>query len=183
MPPSISSGPPLSSRAVLIIGALSLACLALTAALAFEVAGGEAPVALDTPVAVVPVEEPSSSAPAAVFPDDPEPIPADLLTSLELAAEEPLDVELDRFLDALHHGFGVSSARVEPTLRPYAFRLAGRLNVRGATYLVRVIAPDAALADARTDALRRLFDAAGVVPGRLRLEAERGAPALTAAPA
>jgi hypothetical protein len=171
-----------------VIGALALACLALVAALAFEATAPEPPLALDAPAvaamqAAVPEAAPAPSAPEAVFAAEPEPIPTALLTALEQAAEEPLDVELARFLDALQYGFGASSAQVEPTLRPYAFRLAGRLNVRGGSFVVRVAAPDLALAEARAEALRRLLDAAGVVPGHLRVATARGAPTLTAEPA
>jgi hypothetical protein len=192
LPRPVPSGPPLPSRAVLAIGALALTCLALLAALALEAAEREAPLALDGPsslegppgaAAALAAPRPPAPAPGAVYPDEPEPIPAGLLAVLEQAAEEPLDVELARLLEALLHGFGESSVQVEPTLRPYAFRLAGRLNVRGGAYVVRVAAPDPALAEARAETLGRLFEAAGVVPGRLRVVARRGVPALTAEPA
>ncbi|HLT47048.1 MAG TPA: hypothetical protein VK002_07455 [Rubricoccaceae bacterium] len=194
MPPRVPSGPPLSSRAVLLVGALALVCLALFAALLFEAAEpGQPALALDGPapataagggVARPATDRPAASAaPDVVFADDPEPIPSGVLTALEQAAEEPLEVELARLLDALQHGFGERSVQVEPTLRPYAFRLAGRLNVRSVSFLVRVSAPDPALAEARAATLRNLFEAAGVAPGRLTIVPRRGAPVLLAEPA
>jgi hypothetical protein len=162
----------------------------LAAALSFEAAEPTAPaVALDGPAgaaeaATLPVADAAApeDLPEAVFPDEPEPIPSGVLTALERASEEPLDVELARLLDALQYGFGERSVQVEPTLRPYAFRLAGRLDVRTAAFRVRVAAPDPALAEARAATLRRLFEAAGVAPGRLQFAARRGAPALLAEP-
>jgi hypothetical protein len=173
-----------------MIGALALACLVLFAALLFEAAEPDAPaLALDGAAAAAPAARPVAgpavpqNPPDIVFPDEPEPIPSGVLTALEQATEESLDVEMTRLLDALQHGFGERSVQVEPTLRPYAFRLAGRLNVRAASFRVRVAAPDPALAEARAATLRRLFEAAGVAPGRLQIAARRGAPALLAEPA
>jgi hypothetical protein len=177
---------------------LALACLALFTTLLMESAAPAPPAlvldgASGADRAEAPTARPVSAAPRdahasratfdVVFTDEPEPIPSGMLTALERAAEEPLDVELARLLDALQYGFGERSVRVEPTLRPYAFRLAGRLNVRPVPFRVRVAAPDPALAEARAGTLRNLFEAAGVAPGRLAFVARRGAPALLAEPA
>lgn len=133
------------------------------------------------PITAPSTDEPSGNeAPDRIYPADPQSIPATVLAALEQAAEEPLEVELSRLLDALQFGFGESSIQVEPTLRPYAFRLAGRMNVRGGSFRVRVGAYDEALARQRAESLRRLFEAAGVVPGRLQFSPRSGAPGLTA---
>ncbi len=187
MPSRISSGPPLPSRAVLAIGGLTLLCLTLVTALLFAAdADGEERVRLDAPVAgaahlqaapvATPPEEPA--VPRTVYAAEPEPIPAGVLAALEQSAEEPLETELARLLDALQYGFGESSVEVEPTLRPYAFRLAGRLNVRGGAFRIRVGAYDGALARQRAETLARLFEAAGVAPGRLQFQPRTGAPGL-----
>ncbi|MDX1419318.1 MAG: hypothetical protein R3181_05075 [Rubricoccaceae bacterium] len=187
MPSRIPSAPPLSSHGVLFAGAFALGCLVLSATLLFEMAGPAQPaLSFDAAVLTVGASEASpedaAEAPQAVFLDDPDPIPASVLTALERAAEEPFETELTRLLDALQYGFGERSVQVEPTLRPYAFRLAGRLNVRTGSFRVIAGAPDPALAEARAATLRNLFATAGVAPGRLTVVARAGAPALRAEP-
>lgn len=188
LPSRIPSTPPLSSHGVLFAGALALVCLVLSATLLFEMAGPTQPVlSFDPPALAIGTSSPepegaAGALPVAVFSDDPMPIPTGVLTALEQAAEEPLEAELTRLLDALQHGFGEQSVQVEPTLRPYAFRLAGRLNVRMDSFRVIAGAPDPALAEARAATLRNLFATAGVAPGRLTIVARRGAPGLRAEP-
>lgn len=171
------------------IGVLTLACLALLAALMFTAAERiEAPaLRLEAPVAATADDAPSADSPGAAvnpaaFPAEPHAIPTTLITALEQAGTEPLEVELERLLGALQHGFGETSVQIEPTLRTYAFRLAGRLNVRPSSFRVRVTAPDGALARARAESLRRLFAAAGVVSGRLAFQPRTGLHSLTIEP-
>lgn len=118
-----------------------------------------------------------------VFDAESHPISSGVITALEQAAEEPLDVELSRLLDAIQQGFGESSIQVAPTLRPYAYRLAGRMNIRPGAYRVRVAAPSEELAIARAEVLGRLFEAAGVVTSRLTFVPRTGIHSLTADPA
>ena len=94
-----------------------------------------------------------------------------------------LDVELSRLLDAIQQGFGESSIQIAPTLRPYAYRLAGRMNIRPGAYRIRVAAPSRNLAEARAQVLGRLFESAGVVSSRLTFVPRSGIHSLTADPA
>ncbi|NNF59411.1 MAG: hypothetical protein HKN04_14340 [Rhodothermaceae bacterium] len=191
VPSRIPSGPPLPSRAVLLIGGLALLCLVLLATLTFAVSNADAPsLALDAPpdpVAAARLDATTTRSPQrteagsdAVYAAEPNAIPTGVLTALEQASEEPIEVEFNRLLDAIQHGFGESSVQIEPTLRPYAARIAGRLNVRPVSFTVRVAAPDRALAQARARALGRLFDAMGVVSSRLSFTPRAGAPGLSA---
>ena len=181
---------PLPSYAILAIGGLSLVCLGLLAVVAWNVEQTTAPpLHLDgpgasstpppEPIEPLPLEEPTHTS---AFDTEPQRIPNDLVIDLELAAEETIDVELDRYFEAVLHGFGESSAQIEPTLPTYAARLAGRLNAQSVSYHIEVTAPDSALAAARAESLRRLFEAKGVVSERLLFTAERGAPGLTVVP-
>lgn len=171
--------PPLPSYAVVLIGGLSLLCLALAAALTVAVQDA-------TPVAAAPpVEqaEPAPDAPAAAaldasFTAEPSPIPVDLLTRLEEASEEPLDIELSRLLDAIQHGFGRRSVQLEPTLRSYVYRMSSRFEWNPDSFRVAVTAPDGDLAAARGATLERLFDDA-VASGRLQVGTGVGPHALT----
>ena len=92
-----------------------------------------------------------------------------MLTRVEDAASEPLEIELGHLLDAIQTGFGERSAQLEPTLRPYVFRIAGRLSVRTETFRIAATAPDLALANARALTLRRLLDMAGVTASRVAI--------------
>ena len=217
----VTSGPPLSSRAILALAGLSLLSLALLAALVLVTAsapatysrvsvsggGGEptwsgaeeggAPAlpAPQSPAPELPAAEPlapeaSGATPpaadatitdslAAAFPADARPIPVAMLTRLEDAVEEPLEDEMDRLLAAVQTGYGEQSARVEPTLRPYVFRIAGRLSVRTEAFRITATAPTLALAQTRADGLRRLFLNAGVTEPRLTIGAAAGPHALT----
>ena len=127
-----------------------------------------------------PAEAPNN---AAVFTAESSPLPASVITALEQASEEPLDVELSRLLDAIQQGFGESSIQIAPTLRPYAYRLAGRMNIRPGAYRVRVAAPSESLAEARAQVLAHLFETAGVVSSRLTFAPRSGIHSLTAEPA
>ena len=176
-----------------------LFCLALFMALALESnrTADESQLQLDVPaertadqeigsapdegvMAEAPAEAPHT---AAIFTAESAPLPASVITALEQASEEPLDVELSRLLDAIQQGFGESSIQIAPTLRPYAYRLAGRMNIRPGAYRIRVAAPSRNLAEARAEVLGRLFESAGVVSSRLTFVPRSGIHSLTADPA
>ena len=189
--PAPADRPPMPSWGIALVGGLSLVCLALTAALALAVAEPDrieaAPPPADTPSAAAPAAVPSAPAelPAAPptvspasFPADPAPIPVDLLTRLEEASDEPLDVELSRLLDAIQHGFGQRSTQLEPTLRSYVYRMASRFEWNPDAFRVAVTAPDPGLASARAALLERLFEDA-VAAGRLEVGTGVGPHALT----
>lgn len=190
----VTSGPPLPSAAVLAIAGLALTCLALVAALvlssadrpveyqsAVAVPGIPAtatPPDAESAAAAAPEASGESDAPApsrtqtvavdsllAAFPAEPRPIPTGVITRIEAAETEPVAIELGHLLDAIQTGFGTQSAQLEPTLRPYVFRIAGRLSVRAEPLRIAATAPDGALAQARAATLRRLFDLAGVSTG------------------
>ncbi len=176
--------PTVPSYAILVIGGLVLMCLALTAALATSLS---APAERPEPVLTVgradrpaPPPEPPAVATAvpASFPAEPVPIPVELLTQLEAASEQPLDVELTRLLDAIQYGFGTRSARLEPTLRSYVYRMSSRFEWNPGSFRVAVSAPTADLAEARSALLADLFPDA-VAAGRLRLATTVGPHTLT----
>lgn len=103
------------------------------------------------------------------------------LTTLERAAAGPLDGELDRLGPALQAAFGAASTEIAPVLRPYVAHAAGRMNVQPTPFRLAVSAPDAALAAARADALRRAFEGAGLTADKLTVTASAGPPAVTIA--
>lgn len=192
----LPDGPRLPSWAIVTIGALALLTLSLAAALA---------VTLDAPPPALPPDAASAGASAdadaeagraqvsnptadtgdapspADFPAEPSPIPVDLLTRLEEASNEPLDVELTRLLDAVQHGFGRRSARLEPTLRSYVYRMASRFEWNAEAHRIAVTAPDPDLAAARRVLLEQLF-ADAVAAGRLEVGTGVGPHALTLVP-
>ena len=168
---------PLPSYAVALVGGLVLLALSLTAALATGDAGpaAAAPPAPDARrTAATAVGVPTAPA----FGADPAPIPVDLLTRLEDASQEPLDVELSRLLDAVQHGFGRRSAVLEPTLGSYVSRMSSRFERTPDTFRVAVTAPDPDLAAARGALLERLFKDAAAA-GRLQVGTGVGPHALT----
>ena len=134
--------PPPPGTLPIVIGVLALTSLLLGAALLtalsdaqastpgavdLEAAPTRAATEPDTPETVEPVTAPASDRPSvASFPADPSPIPVDLLTRLESAGDSSLETELGFLLDAIQHGFGRNSARLEPTLRSYVFRMTSR---------------------------------------------------------
>ena len=166
--------PPLPSYAVAAIGGLTLLSLALAVAL---VVAARATPAAAAPSAATPAV-PVSAAPTPSFGSDPAPIPVDLITRLEDASEEPLDVELARLLDAVQHGFGGRSAVLEPTLRSYVYRMSSRFEWNPDTFRVAVTAPDPDLAAARGELLEHVFEGA-VAQGRLQVGTGVGPHALT----
>lgn len=171
----------LPSYAVIAIGGLALACLALVVALVAALgATSEASDTLAAPGPPVPeaiaAAEPEAS--PAFFPAEPAPIPVDLLTQLEAASDQPLEVELGRLLEAIQEGLGTQSARLEPTLRSYVYRMTARFEWNPHTYRIAVTAPDARLAEARKALLDQLF-ADAVASGRLRVGTGIGPHALT----
>ncbi len=172
--------PPLPSWGVVVVGGLALLSIALTAALAIAVAGPDLTATTAGPErALVPSDATPPPAPSpASFPADPAPIPIDLLTRLEDASSEPLDVELTRLLDAIQHGFGGRSAQLEPTLRSYVYRMTSRFEWTPDTFRVAVTAPDPALVATRAALLERLFEDA-VAAGRLDIGTGTGPHALT----
>lgn len=178
---------PLPSYAIALIGGLALTSLALAVALVLALSSDPEPVVQAEPVAVVgadpaeptaPAPNPAPSATPASFPADPLPIPVDLITRLEAASGEPLDVELTRLLDAIQHGFGSQSARLEPTLRSYVYRMTSRFEWNPDSFRVAVTAPSADLAEARAALLTSLFEEA-VATGRLQIGTGTGPHALT----
>ena len=173
--------PPLPSWAVVLIGGLALLCLALVASLALA-AGRQAGPETAPPAAAAPDDGPVADAgPDAIpvsFPADPSPIPVDLITRLEAASEEPLDVELSRLLDAIQHGFGTQSVQLDPTLRSYVYRMASRFEWNPDTFRVAVTAPDPDLATARGALLEHLFEDASAT-GHLQVGTGIGPHALT----
>ena len=200
----VTTGPSLPSKGVLAIAGLILLCLALLAALVMT--SGEPSVAYPAASAEPSMGEPSTAALApalpdtarrapeaaaeaaetvgldsllSMFPSEAKPIPTAMITRLEDASEEPLEVELGLLLEAVQIGFSERSAQIEPTLRPYLFRIAGRLSVRTDSFRIAATAPDATLARARAATLRRLFDRAGVLEPRVILGAGSGPHALT----
>lgn len=179
--------PPLPSWGIAVIGGLSLLCLALAASLAVAVAEPDrveaAPPIADTRDAVTeaPAPEASDDEPTAIpasFTAEPTPIPVELLTRLEEASDQPLDVELSRLLEAIQFGFGRRSAQLEPTLRSYVYRMGSRFEWNPDSFRVAVTAPDPALASARAAQLERLFEDA-VAAGRLDVGTGIGPHALT----
>ncbi|WP_412062679.1 hypothetical protein [Rubrivirga sp. IMCC45206] len=179
VPPGVAGvgAPPMPSWGIVLLGGLSLLCgvLAIALALALQPQATEA-------VAAPPVAE-TAAAPAperapATFSAEPTPIPVELITRLEAASEEPLDVELSRLLDAMQHGFGRRGAVLEPTLRSYVYRMASRFEWNPDAFRVAVTAPDPALATARGALLERLFEDA-VAAGRLTVGTGVGPHALT----
>lgn len=195
----VPSGPPLTSRAILLVGGLALFCLALFSALVLEAerdedgrvhlgspneqVDGSARLTDSGPAGSTTVPEAQAARNIAVFDAEPHPVQAGVLTALEQAASEPLEVELSRLLDAIQQGFGETSVQIAPALRPYAYRLAGRMNIRPGAYRVRVAAPREELAIARAEVLARLFEAAGVVSSRLTFVPRTGIHSLMADPA
>lgn len=169
---------------------MALLCLAMFIALIFESGKDEPGSTLQLDIPTEHIAEQNSSAGestiardgsnTAVFAAEPRAIPSGMITSLEQAAEEPLDVELSRLLDAIQQGFGESSAQIAPTLRPYAYRLAGRMNIRQGAFRIRVAAPNEDLAVARAEVLARLFESAGVASNRLTFMPRSGIHSLTA---
>ncbi|MEM1117246.1 MAG: hypothetical protein AAF845_05120 [Bacteroidota bacterium] len=185
--------PLLPSYAVVIIGGLALACLALSVALITALTQPQ-PIRIPDLTAAVgaalpgaseasddtAADEPTPGATAtpADFPAPPVPIPVDLITDLEAASSETLDVELNRLLAAIQHGFGTQSARLEPTLRSYVYRMTARFEWNPDTHRVAVTAPDPRLADARRVLLEDLFEDA-IASGRLEIGTGTGPHALT----
>ena len=156
------------------LGGMTVLSLGLLAALVLA--------ATDTPEAAQAAPAPTPSAqtptpeadPGALFPAEPSPLPAETLTELESAGTAEVESEFDVFLRAVQMGFGDASVQLEPNLRPYLLRLAGRLAVRSDVFRVAVTAPDAALAEARAASLSRLFAAAGLAPDRIQIRAGTG---------
>lgn len=175
-------GPPLSSRAILIIGGLALLCLMLAAALAFQALGNDdmAP-ALDAPAAGAGL---ASAAPASSSIRDAAnwteslPVSDTTLTAIERAALGPLEGELQRLARALGAAFGRSSADVAPVLRPYIAHAAQRMSVHPARFRLVVEAPDVELASARADAILRALQGAGLPADKVAMTATAGAPSV-----
>ncbi len=172
------------SWGIVLVGGLSLLCAVLAIALAMALqaappATAEQPsvASADRPAAeTAPEPEPVRS--PATFSAEATSIPVELITRLEAASEEPLDVELSRLLDAIQHGFGRRGAVLEPTLRSYVYRMASRFEWNPDSFRIAVTAPDPDLAAARGALLERLFEDA-VAAGRLAVGTGVGPHALT----
>lgn len=157
--PHYSKSPFLPSRAILLIGALGLACLLLLAALALQLA--EAP---DTePATGSAVALPAASPGAPSLPDE---IPASLLD----AYDEPLLAELATLLEAVHG----TEAPLDPALHAYLADLVQRMNVEQEPYRARFLAPAAAIAQRRAERVQALFRNAGLPPNLLILSGHTG---------
>ncbi|HYE95726.1 MAG TPA: hypothetical protein VD962_05920 [Rubricoccaceae bacterium] len=189
MPSARSVLTTLPSRTILVVGGMSLLSLTLLVALTFEAAGEvEAPPDLSAPSVAEAAPALDSAllegaipeADPALFPTEPAEIPSEALTALEQAADSSALVEMQHFLRVVNTGFGGRSVQIAPGLHGYAFRLAGRLNVRPGTFLIRVSARDGGLAEARAETLRRLFRRAGVRDGALRISSAAGPPGIEA---
>lgn len=170
-------GPPLSSRAILVIGTLALACLALAAALAFQAIGDEPP-AMDADPAEVtaPALEASTVPPRAIR--EALPVSDTTLTGIERAAMGPLEGELERLALALQSAFGRSSAEVAPVLQPYVAHASERMRTHPGRFILVVTAPDPELAAARADGILRAFEGAGLPADMLRMTAGAGPPSV-----
>ena len=168
-PPRRTGAAPLPSWAVAVIGGLSLLSLLLALALAAALTSPEPSADVSPPPASAPAEPaaPALAAPA-TFSAEPSPIPVDLITRLEEAGDQEFDVELSRLLDAVQHGFGRRSARLEPTLQAYVYRTSSRFLFDADRHRVAVTAPDAPLAAARAALLEQLF-ADAVAEGKLEV--------------
>ncbi|MGB3544848.1 hypothetical protein [Rubrivirga sp.] len=190
--------PPPAGTLPVVIGVLVLTSLLLGAALlvALSDARASAPSAVDleavesdataAPDPVAPIAATATSAPlsppsVANFPADPSPIPVDLLTRLEGASDSPLETELGFLLDAVQHGFSRNSARLEPTLRSYVYRMTSRFVWNPESFRIAVTAPDPELAAARGELLKSLFEDA-VATGRLDVGTGTGPHALMVIP-
>jgi hypothetical protein len=179
-----TGGPPMSSRAILMVGSLALLCLALAAALAFQAIREPepAPPALDASaaasgVATSPATRTRSRLPNTLL--ESLPVSDTTLTSIERAAVGPLEVELVRLGRALQDAFGRSSSEVAPVLRPYVAHAAERMRSHPARFRLVVTAPDAELAAARADAILHAFEGAGLPADMLTMTAGAGAPDVT----
>ena len=173
-PVAVPPPPPLPSWAALVIGGLMLVSIALaTALVAVALQGDPHAVGRESIYEIVPL---ASATPT--FPAPATSIPIDMLTQLEAVGQEPIEVELAHLLDAIGHGFGQRSARLEPTLQSYVYRMSSRFEWSPDSFRVAVTAPDADLAAARGDLLERLF-ANAVTAGRLRVGTGTGPHSLT----
>ena len=159
---------PLPSYAILIIGFLTLLCLALAAALVVAVSEQPAPDDLGTVVEVSAPAEPVDEAPAPSFGAEAGVVPTDLITRLEAASDGPIQTEMKLLLDAIQIGFGEQSVQLDPSLRTYAYRTSSRFIWEPDTFTVTVQAPTQDLAEARAATLSRLFETA-IDAGRLSI--------------
>ena len=116
-------------------------------------------------------EQTAASQIPALFPAEPSPVPQGLITDIEAASGQPLQVELGRLLGAIQEGFGRESVQLAPELRAYVFRMGSRFDWNPDTFRVAVTAPTADLAEARATTLRRLFESA---TGSERLQIRSG---------
>ncbi len=179
-----NGGPPMSSRAVLMVGTLALLCLALAAALAFQAIGepDETPPALEEASTEALAGAPVQRARETRRPNpllESLPVSDTTLTSIERAAMGPLELELERLGRALQGAFGRSSSEVAPVLRPYIAHAAERMRTHPARFRLVVNAPRADLAASRADAILVAFEGAGLPADMLTLTAGAGAPGVT----
>jgi hypothetical protein len=171
-----AGGPPLSSRAILAIGTLTLVCLALAAALAFQAIGDEPPAMDGQEAGVTQPVEASTVPPRAIR--EALPVSDTTLTGIERAAMGPLEGELDRLALALQGAFGRSSAEVAPVLQPYVAHAAERMRTHPGRFVLVVTAPDPALAAARAEGILRAFEGTGLPADMLRMTAGAGPPSV-----
>ncbi|MEL6445603.1 MAG: hypothetical protein AAF089_15695 [Bacteroidota bacterium] len=148
----------LSSRAVLLVGALSLALLVALAVLGLHL--------------TQPTAEQARVAPTAYAPD--------YLDGVADLDDVPLDVATDRFLDAVQQQYPTpESVTIDEALASAAVALAARLNTRGTPVAVTLSAQSLQTATLRGELLLALLQSAGLDLGLLRVDPAEGPPALT----
>ncbi|MEM6782330.1 MAG: hypothetical protein AAF624_01160 [Bacteroidota bacterium] len=148
----------LSSRAVLLVGTLSMALLVALAALGLQLAQ--------------PSDRQARVAPIAYAPDY-----LDQVADLD---DLPLDTATDRFLDAVQQQYPTpESVTIDEALASAAVTLAGRLNASGAPVAVTLSAPTLQTATLRGELLQALLQSAGLAPDLLDVDPVEGPPALT----
>ncbi|MEM8600959.1 MAG: hypothetical protein AAGF99_13655 [Bacteroidota bacterium] len=148
----------LSSRAVLLVGALSLSLLVALAALGLHLTQPTAEQARVTPTAYAP----------------------DYLDQVADLADLPLDTATDRFLDAVQQQYPTpESVTIDEALASAAVTLATKLNASGTPVTVTLSAPRLQTATLRGELLLALLQSAGLAPELLQIDPVEGPPALT----
>jgi len=175
-----------TSRAVLIVGGLGFAWLALAGLLVLEwEATRGAPAAPPTPSAhAVAVQAATVQAiqPAALAAFPPAHDGPALSPAFDSAFDEPLVEEVAALLGHLYPGLGEPGARIEPVLEGYTRTLAARMNAHGGTFVATFSAPDVRVARRRAARAHALLVEAGVRPWLLEAVGEAGPEALAVEP-
>ncbi|MEM8558467.1 MAG: hypothetical protein AAGG50_11650 [Bacteroidota bacterium] len=147
----------LSSRAILLIGALSVALLVALAMLAVQLTTAPPTPATATATAYAP----------------------DYLTLVDDLDAYPLNEATARFLDAVQQQYPTpESPTIDETLAPAAVALAERLSAAQEPLDLVITAPSASVARTRADLLHALLESAGLPSDLLRIESTAGPAAL-----